>query len=102
MIRFNPIDSIVEFWHRFKSLMLWLALAATIYLFVAGQSGFVRIYKLQRLNNQLKAEIHQRQTRRDWLVKERDRLLNDPARIEREARETYGMARPDEIVLKMR
>ncbi|MBN1541366.1 septum formation initiator family protein [candidate division KSB1 bacterium] len=96
------ISIVADFWARHRQLFVWLAVAGMIWLFVGGQTGFIRIFKSQQLNHRLQRDIDRSRAHRDWLLVERDRLQNDPARIEREARESYGMARKDEIVLKMR
>ncbi len=48
----------------------------------------------------LQQQLTRLEKRNSWLKKEKDALLSDPVRIEREARNQLGYTRPEEIPYK--
>lgn len=62
----------------------------------------VRLYRLWEIHDDMNRTLQQEQTLRDEnlrLREQRDKL-NDPDEIAREAREQFGLAKPDEIPYK--
>ena len=99
MMKRQIVDIMTRNW---KKWLWWLIAAFILYIFLLGPTGFYRIYRLYRLNRELQAKIIAATEANEQLKKEQEALKNDPARIEREAREQYGMARPDEVIIKVR
>ena len=78
-----------------------LALAAlTVGLAVYGGNQVLRVTHLQREVTTIERDIVTLRARSEELSRTVDRLRNDPAYIEKLAREELGYVRPDETVLK--
>ena len=62
----------------------------------------VRLYRLWEIHDDMNRTLQQEQTLRDENLRLRERRdkLNDPDEIAREAREQFGLAKPDEIPYK--
>ncbi|WP_298590021.1 septum formation initiator family protein [uncultured Megasphaera sp.] len=62
----------------------------------------VRLYRLWEIHDDMNQTLQQEQTLRDENLRLRERRdkLNDPDEIAREAREQFGLAKPDEIPYK--
>ena len=62
----------------------------------------VRLYRLWEIHDDMNRTLQQEQTLRDENLRlcERREKLNDPDEIAREAREQFGLAKPDEIPYK--
>ena len=75
-------------------------------ILVAIIAGFyligVRLYRLWEIHDDMNRTLQQEQTLRDENLRLRERRdkLNDPDEIAREAREQFGLAKPDEIPYK--
>ena len=67
---------------------------------LGGNYGLINMIELRREKRELKAQLRAVQAERDSLVRDITRLQNDKSAIERIAREKYGMARPNEKVIK--
>jgi cell division protein FtsB len=83
----------------------WIVLAVIgfiLYSFLAGDTGFFQIGKLMLKNQRLKIQVQKAEEQNAFLKTEAQDLNNDLSRIEREAREQYGLAKEDEIVIKVR
>jgi len=62
--------------------------------------GFLKLRELKRQNRNLERRIEILAKTNEELKKEKEKLENDPAYIEKIAREKLGMTRRDEIILK--
>lgn len=62
----------------------------------------VRLYRLWEIHDDMNRTLQAEQTLRDENLRLRERRdkLNDPDEIAREAREQFGLAKPDEIPYK--
>jgi len=69
---------------------------------VAGYAGnqILRVTQMRREIVTMEREITTLKTRTEELTRTVDGLRNDPAYVEKLAREEFGMVRPDETVLK--
>jgi cell division protein FtsB len=69
---------------------------------VAGYAGnqILRVTQMRREIVTMEREITTLRARTEELTRTVDRLRNDPAYVEKLAREEFGMVRPDETVLK--
>jgi cell division protein FtsB len=72
----------------------------TLGLAVYGGNQVFRVTQLRRELQAMERDIVTLRTRTDELSRTVDRLRNDPAYIEKLAREELGYVRPDETVLK--
>jgi cell division protein FtsB len=75
-----------------------LVLAAALALY--GVNGSVRVWQMKREVQGLEREIVTLRTRSETLARTVDRLRNDPAYIEKLAREDLGLVREGDTVLK--
>jgi cell division protein FtsB len=69
---------------------------------VAGYAGnqILRVTQMRREIVTMEREITTLRARTEELTRTVNRLRNDPAYVEKLAREEFGMVRPDETVLK--
>jgi cell division protein FtsB len=69
---------------------------------VAGYAGnqILRVTQMRREIVTMEREITTLRARTEELTRTVERLRNDPAYVEKLAREEFGMVRPDETVLK--
>ena len=83
---------------RIKGFFFFLFLLAAAYEFVGGDYGVYRIRNQRRQIAFMEAEIQKIRTDNEALRRHVARLENDPATIEKIARERYGMIKPGETV----
>ncbi len=87
----------------FIRLALALAILAFIFIvFIGGSRGSLKLYKSHDEKQQLLHEIDELNAKKARLDSERTRLINDPAYIEKIARETYNMKKKGEKVYKIK
>jgi cell division protein FtsB len=69
---------------------------------VAGYAGnqILRVTQMRREISAMERDITTLRGQSEELTRTVDRLRNDPAYVEKLAREEFGMVRPDETVLK--
>jgi cell division protein FtsB len=77
-----------------------LALVVGGGLAVYGGSGVIRVRAMQQEIRQLERELHTLRAQTEKLTATIDKLRNDPAYIEKLAREDFGYVREGETVLK--
>lgn len=83
----------------FRSLLSVGVAALLLLLVAAGAKGFQDLKIAQERELQLKARIAQRLARIDELERRVEALSQDPAALERLAREELWMARPGDVVI---
>ena len=76
-------------------ILIGIAIVVAIYF-----PGFSKLQELREENRNLEKRIEVLTKTNLELEKEKNRLENDPAYIEKIAREKLGMAKKDEIILK--
>lgn len=100
------ISRLVEHEHGFKrktiQLGIGLAVLYLIYLFCAGDYGLLRIYRLHREREELKAEYRTLATEAVDYSYGLRRLRADPHYVEWLARMRYGYSRPHEIIYHLK
>jgi len=79
----------------------WIVWLFLLYAVIGGSSGFFMFYKLWREKRNLTRSIAIEQKKRDWLTEEVQGLKNDPAKIEKVARQEYMMGAEDEVIIKI-
>lgn len=80
----------------------WLTLVAALALLALPfftEGGLATYFKLQRDRDDLRQEVEQLQAEADSLARAIDELEQDPAALERIAREDFNMRKPGEEVL---
>ena len=86
---------------RRRKIVLGLLLIATLYglwSLVVGEMGVIKYYRMRAQERSLRAEIGHLKQDNLRLIQEVRALKNDPAYLERLARDTIGLARPGEVV----
>jgi len=82
----------------------WIAVSAgALFLFLflfGGDYGLFHLFRLKREKKALQADITTLEKEGRELKKQAEKLKDDPAEIERIAREDYGMAKKGEKVFK--
>ncbi len=88
-------------WRR--SFLLWLLIGFIIiwFAFLDTYSLWTR-YQLEREKTTLVEETEEFQKKTEQLEEKIDQMNNDPEKLERIARERYGMRMPDENVYRIR
>ncbi len=92
---------------KINPLLVRLGLAITLLafifiVFIGGSRGSLKLYKSHEEKEELLKEINELKAKKARLDSERTRLLNDPAYIEKIARETYNMKKKGEKVYKIK
>ena len=92
---------------KINSLLVRLGLVMAVLLlifvlFIGGPRGSLKLYKSHEEKQDLLREIDALKAKKARLDSERIRLLNDPAYIEKIARETYNMKKKGETVYKIK
>ena len=77
-------------------------LCLLLFTIFAGDNGLPALLKVRRDMRSLSQHIAALRAENAQLKKRAEALRNDPAAIEAVARETLGLARPDEIVVTRR
>lgn len=85
----------------FRFLLLSSLLLFLILLFFSGPRNVLQLYKSLQEKQKLQAEIDRLEQEKTRLDSLRSRLLNDPAYIEKVAREQYNMKKEREHVYKI-
>lgn len=84
---------------RFKLPRWWGILFLLLLGFALfGENGLLRLYRSYQVATALEGEVEELQAKNRQLEEEIRRLRDDPAYIERVARERLGMVRRDEVV----
>jgi cell division protein FtsL len=86
---------------RFKKIFTIIILVLFILIFITGQRGSYQLYKFSRQINELEAEIAKISEEIKKLEQEKDKINNDPAYIEKIAREKYKMKKEGEQVYQI-
>ncbi|MBN2408258.1 MAG: septum formation initiator family protein [Candidatus Aminicenantes bacterium] len=88
------------------SLRRKLALAAVAFFFLVllistlfGKKGLIEIYRAKKNYEALLLEVQSLEVRKNQLQKEIEEFQNDPAAVEKEAREKLWLIKPDEKVV---
>lgn len=86
---------------RLAAAALSLAIVGVLgYVYLGGSHGLIRIYQLRRQREVLRHQILELQAEREIMMKENRELREEPAAIERVAREELGMVKGGEVVYR--
>ena len=92
---------------RERHLRLWKVvavlalLAGWAYVFVVGDGGWLELRGQRQRLTELESEVARLQALNDSLTQVLWRLENDPAYVEKVAREEHGMVRPGERLYRV-
>jgi len=87
---------------RFLKIVISLFTLLVVYfLFISGPRGSWQLYKRDREKEQLQNDIKELELRKAELDSEKTKLENDPAYIEKIAREKYNMKKEGEQVYRI-
>lgn len=86
---------------RIKRIFFISILVLFILIFVSGQRGSYQLYKFTKQANELEQEIKKISAEINKLEKEKEQIINDPAYIEKIAREKYKMKKEGEEVYQI-
>jgi cell division protein FtsB len=84
-------------------LKMFLVIAATVFLifsFFWGESGFIRLWYIDKKIEKVERDIKILKVQRNDLLWETDKIKNDPDYLQRYAIETYGYAKPDQKIIQ--
>jgi len=83
-----------------RRMVVLAAIALAVAGLGVGGNGMMRVWQMQREIESLEADIARLRAQTQTLGQTVERLRNDPAYIEKLAREDLGYVRPGESVLK--
>ena len=87
---------------RLRRLLLWGTGALLLWGFVFAEDGLIALSMRYWKIHQLQQRVATLEQQRDWLQEEIQLRQDDPATLERLAREEYGMIFPGEKVVRIR
>lgn len=88
-------------YHRRKSFFFFLIILALLSYAVFGKKGLLQRYELEIENRELKEKLKNEQERTLILQKEIEDLKTSDKKIEKVAREKYGMTKDGEEIYKI-
>lgn len=98
----SVLNQTASFLKRRRYLTLFLIIFLwVVYALLMGDNGLLVRYNLEVENKELKAAIKREAQIQDSLRKEIKLLQTDKKRIEKAAREKYGMVKPGETLYKV-
>lgn len=83
----------------YPRLLLVVVLALLLILAIASLGGYRDLAAARQRQDLLETRIGDTEKRNEELARRIERLQNDPAALERLAREQYGMMRPGDVVI---
>jgi cell division protein FtsB len=87
-------------YNKFFTLLGLIIISVVIYAIVADKGLLTRL-KFQREKTKLEKQLIDEKKKQDTLRKEIDSLNNSDEKIERVAREKYGMTKEGEVIYKI-
>lgn len=87
-------------YHKFFTLLGLIIISMVVYGVIADK-GLLTRFKFEREKTRLEKQLIEDKKKQDTLRKEIDSLNNSDEKIERVAREKYGMTKEGEIIYKI-
>jgi|GEM_PF-884072 len=84
-----------------KTVVITLAAAFLLYWLLSGNTGLIRWWQMFRLHSRLKQEIAALKEDNSRLQAANENLKNNPAAVEKPAREELGLCRKNETIYKI-
>ena len=86
---------------QFIQGLVLLICVSLIIVFIFGDHGLLKLYKIKRQRKKLQAHITQLRNEREKAKGEKNKIENDLNYIEKIAREKYKMVKPGEKLFKV-
>jgi cell division protein FtsB len=87
-------------YHKFFTLLILIIVSMVVYSIIADK-GLLTRFKFQREKTKFDKQLIEEMKKQDTLRKEIDSLNNSDEKIERVAREKYGMTKEGEVIYKI-
>jgi cell division protein FtsB len=87
-------------YNKFFTLLALIIISMVVYAVVADK-GLLTRFKFQNEKTKLEKQLIEEKKKQDTLRKEIDSLNNSDEKIERVAREKYGMTKEGEVIYKI-
>ncbi len=85
---------------KVKMFAAVLATVGLVISFFWGESGFIRMWLLNKKTERVERDIRILKVQRNDLLWETDKIKNDSDYLQRYAIETYGYAKPDQKIIQ--
>ena len=93
--------SIAETQKQFIQGLVFLICMSLIIIFIFGDHGLIKLYKIKSQRKKLQNHITQLREEREKRKEEKNKIENDLEHIEKIAREKYKMVKPGEKIFKV-
>ena len=91
----------LEKWNRLTRVLIWVTgVAAAVVVLLIFMPLFMQAEHLRRQNFELQHQIEEIRASNDKIAAQILALQNDPRAVEKEARETLGLAKPHETIYR--
>jgi len=87
-------------YHKLFTLLALIIISMVVYGVIADK-GLLTRFKFQHEKTRLEKQLIEEKKKQDTLKKEIDSLINSDDKIERAAREKYGMTKEGEVIYKI-
>jgi cell division protein FtsB len=84
-----------------SALLLIFLAAPFVYILLFGNGGFMELRRMQAALQELQQENQRLREEHQAYLKRIEKLRQDPAEIERVARERYNYARPGDVIINL-
>jgi len=92
---------IVDTQKQFLRGLVFLICLSLIIVFIFGDHGLLKLYKIKQKRKKIRANITQLRNEREQTKNEKNKIENDLNYIEKIAREKYKMVKPGEKIFKV-
>ena len=93
--------SIIATQKQFLQGLVFLICLSLIIVFIFGDHGLLKLYKIKQKRGEIQANITQLRNEKEKATKEKNKIENDLNYIEKIAREKYKMVKPGEKIFKV-
>tara|TARA_B100000287_G_scaffold324428_1_gene308514 strand:+ start:1293 stop:1622 length:330 start_codon:yes stop_codon:yes gene_type:complete len=94
-------NSIATTQKQFIQGLVFLICASLIIIFIFGDHGLIKLYKIKSQRKEIQNHITQLREKREKWKDEKNKIENDLQYIEKIAREKYKMVKPGEKIFKV-
>ena len=94
-------ESIANTQKQFIQGLILLICLSLIIVFIFGDHGLLKLYKIKNLRKKIQTHITQLRDEREKVEEKKNKIKNDIIYIEKMAREKYKMVKPGEKIFKV-
>lgn len=94
-------ESIAKTQKQFIQGLILLICLSLIIVFIFGDHGLLKLYKIKNQRKKIQAHITQLRNEREQAKEKKNKIENDLNYIEKMAREKYKMVKPGEKIFKV-